>query len=334
MKKTICAIISIVLIVSLVGCASPKNTSTTKKEDTKFKVALLVPGSINDNGWNASAYAGLKLIEKELGAEISYVEAGNPTDMKTSFRDYADSGNNLIIGHGYQYQDAALEVSKDYPKTYFVSIGGNKTSANCVPAVMRLEEVSYLSGMISATLTKTKKIGFIGAMDSPAITKGFRAFEMGIKSIDPSITVMTTYVGSWDDVNAGYEAALNQINKGADILAPNGNAVNLGVLKATNEKKVMSWGSINDQSSLSPDYMIGSDITYVDKLYLSIAKVVKDKKFIGNTQLSAGIKEGVVEMKLNPKFKGKISDEILAKAEQAKNDILSGKLVIPGENDK
>ena len=36
-----------------------------------FKVALLIPGDINDGGWNSLAYAGLKSIEKELAAKTA-----------------------------------------------------------------------------------------------------------------------------------------------------------------------------------------------------------------------------------------------------------------------
>ena len=46
----------------------------------EFKMGLLVPGSIGEEGWNRIAFDALKRVEKELGAKISYVELPeNPT---------------------------------------------------------------------------------------------------------------------------------------------------------------------------------------------------------------------------------------------------------------
>ena len=62
------------------------STNLEAKGHEKFKVAMLLPGSISDAGWNALAYEGLKEIEKQLGAEISHAETRTPTDQEEQFR--------------------------------------------------------------------------------------------------------------------------------------------------------------------------------------------------------------------------------------------------------
>src|SRR5512140_3517349 len=70
-----------------------------------FHVALLSPGPISDAGWNAAAYEGLLAIRDQLGAEVSQVETRTPPEFEEAFRDYARRGFQLVIGHGFEFQD-------------------------------------------------------------------------------------------------------------------------------------------------------------------------------------------------------------------------------------
>ena len=95
-----------------------------RKDQGKFKVAMLLPCSISDAGWNALAYEGLKEIEKQLGAEISHAEPRTPTDQEEQFRSYALDGYHMVFGHGYEFQDPAKAVAPNYPKTIFITSSG------------------------------------------------------------------------------------------------------------------------------------------------------------------------------------------------------------------
>ena len=107
-----------------VGLIGVGNLNLDAKGHEKFKVAMLLPGSISDAGWNALAFEGLKAIEKELGAEISHAETRTPSDQEEQFRSYALDGYNLVFGHGYEFQDPAKAVAPDYPETIFITSSG------------------------------------------------------------------------------------------------------------------------------------------------------------------------------------------------------------------
>jgi len=78
----------------------------------QLKVGLLVPGSVSEEGWNRVGYDALKGVQAQLGAQISYVELEhNPAAFEKAFRDYASAGYHVVIGHGFQFQDAALETA-------------------------------------------------------------------------------------------------------------------------------------------------------------------------------------------------------------------------------
>ncbi len=58
------AIYVLLLCLIAIGFILIGNTDLSAKGHDKFKVALLLPASITDGGWNAFAYDGLKAIEK------------------------------------------------------------------------------------------------------------------------------------------------------------------------------------------------------------------------------------------------------------------------------
>ena len=149
---------------------------------------MLLSASIDDQGWTTMGYEGLKAIEKELGAEIAYVENLAPAAQEAQFRAYALDGYHLIFGHGYEYQETAKAVAADFPETIFVNTSGSIAVApNLVPIDSRAEGATYLLGIIAGAMTKSDKIGVLGGRDVPSINSTFVAFEAGAKVSTPTL---------------------------------------------------------------------------------------------------------------------------------------------------
>jgi basic membrane lipoprotein Med (substrate-binding protein (PBP1-ABC) superfamily) len=318
------------------GLSAPLWASGAKESSPaqaqKFRVALLIPSTVTDGGWSQLAYEGLQMMQKELGVETSHVQAGNPGDMIESASQYAEEGYNVIIGHGFQYSEPFSQISDKYPKTVFITTGGSIVKPNQSPIQMKLEQVCYIAGAVAAEVSKTKQIGFIGGMNIPAVSKTFRGFELGAKSRNPNIQVVTTYVGSLDNVNAGYEAAIALIEKGCDILYANANAVGLGVIKAANEKGVYIFGQGFDQSNLAPNYMIASMGNNTKQALFAVVKRIQEGNYEGGMQ-AVGLAEGVCELIWNPRVRDKLSAEIIAIPDLLKPKIISGEIHVPAENE-
>jgi hypothetical protein len=128
----------------------------------EFRVAALLTGPISDDGWNASALEGLELIEGELGAKIAKVESLDKNQFEESFREFGARGYDLIFGHAYEFQDAALRVAKDFPKTTFIVIAGNVSAENVGSVHFKLEEATYPLGALAAKLSNRPVAGMIG----------------------------------------------------------------------------------------------------------------------------------------------------------------------------
>ena len=133
------AIYGLLLCLFAIGFILVANIDLDAKDHEKFKVAMLLPGSISDAGWNALAYEGLVAIEKELDAEISHAETRTPSDQEEQFRSYALDGYNLVFGHGYEFQDPAKAVAADFPETIFITSSGGTITDNISPANFRVE---------------------------------------------------------------------------------------------------------------------------------------------------------------------------------------------------
>ena len=108
---------SFLLLALAGGCSGGLERKGDAGADV-FKVGLLSPGPVNGQGWTQIAYEALLKIEKELGAKISYVEVEqSPAMFERAFRDYASQGYRMVLGHGFEFQDSALTVAKDFPDT-------------------------------------------------------------------------------------------------------------------------------------------------------------------------------------------------------------------------
>src|SRR5438477_5957018 len=80
------------------------------RPSSRFRVALLTPGPISDQSWNAGAYRGLLAIRDSLGADVSHVQTSVPSQFAENFRQYGAQGYRLVFGHGCEFQDAAKRV--------------------------------------------------------------------------------------------------------------------------------------------------------------------------------------------------------------------------------
>ena len=209
----------------------------------KMKMALLTNGPVSDASWNSSAYAGLQTVRDSLGAEISNIQTKTPADYEENFRQYGAQGYDLVVGHGFEFQDAAVRVAPSYPKTVYVVTSGRVTGPNVAGISFAFEEASYQAGMVAGAMTKTGIIGLIGGQEIPPVKASFQAFERGAKSVNPKVRTLVAYIGNWEDVSAGKEQALAQIGRGADVIFQNADAAGLGVIQAAREKKAGSDAS-------------------------------------------------------------------------------------------
>lgn len=330
-------IVCLLVIGAIVGCERVQDSSKIidAPEPGTFKVGMLLPGSINDQGWNALAHDGLTAIEAELGAEIDYVESLTPADWEADFRAYAMDGYRLIFGHGYEYQDAAIAVAQDYPEIVFITSAGASGAIreNVSPIVFRLEQAIYLLGMIAGLMTQTDMIGIVGGQELPSASSTFMAFEGGVKSVNPDAVLQRTYVGDWENIAKARELALTQIQEGVDFIFHNANEAGLGVFEAVvlaqdAGKTVYAFGANRDQSAVSPRAVLANAVI-TPRAYVQLATAVKAGTFESKLYVFTMTTDGAIALTYNPELKSQVPEEVQQKVEAARQQILAGTLEVP-----
>jgi len=292
-----------------------------------FKVALLTPGPVSDAGWNAAAFEGLQEIKKDLNVDTALVQTQSPADFEDSLRDFASRGFNIVFAHGFEYTDAALKVGKLFPKTWFIVTSGSGSAANVSSLTFKIEEATYVEGVIAGGMTKTGVIGAIGGIELPSIKLTFAGIRGGFLATRPQGRLLVSFTGSFDDVGAAKEAALAQVSAGADLLFHNADAAGLGVFQAAVQSHIYTFGANGDQNTVAPDNILASAVTHIPKAFVRIATEIKNEDFKGGV-LEYGMKEGMVDVVYNPRLQPKIPPATLEKAKQAEQQIVDGKIVL------
>jgi basic membrane protein A len=307
------------------GCR--KDKAAGDKGD-KMKVALLLSGPANDQGWNATAFEGLKTAEEKYDLVTAYTENLGVPDGDGAYTDYASQGYDLIIGHGFQFGDPAVRVSGKFPKAKFMAIESNVFSDNAASYVMACEEAGYLMGILSAAMSKTGKIGMVGGFEQPSIVKVVEAYKLGAKLVNPDIVIYEMYINSFTDVALGKEAGLSIADRGADVISHIANQAGTGVIKAAEERGLLSTGDSYDQNSIAPDTVICSTIYSVPQLVLSAVEKVKTGTFTGGV-FNMGMKDGVVDIAPYHGFEDKIPQDLKDLIAAYKTRIISGEFTVP-----
>jgi basic membrane protein A and related proteins len=319
---------ALLLAGTLAGCVAkdaPKSDATTS-----FKVALLTPGPISDQSWNGGAYAGLQQIKDSLGAQVSHIQTKTPAEFDENFRQYGAQGYQLVFGHGFEYQDAAARIAPQFPKTMFVTTSGSTVGPNIAGMNFAFEEASYLAGMLAASVSTSGVLGCIGGTELPPVRSSFAAFEAGARRMRPSVRVLVSYIGNWDDVSAGKEQALAQIGRGADVIFQNADAAGLGVFQAAREsKKAFVVGSNANQNGVAPDVVLGSVVIDIPHALMLVAREVKAGTFTPRV-IPLGLASNVVTLALNDALKSRVPAATVVSIDSLRRAMLDGTFTVPG----
>ena len=171
----------------------------------KLRAAMVTDvGGIGDESFNASAWRGLQRAQKELGAEVRYLESRTAADDVRNLTTLARQGFDVVFAVGFLMEDALAKVAPRFPKTYFGIVDGKAPNLpNCVSLIFNEQEGSYLVGALAGAMTKTNIVGFIGGMNVPLIKKFEYGYRAGVLTTNAQARVLTGYTGNWDDVTRG-----------------------------------------------------------------------------------------------------------------------------------
>jgi basic membrane lipoprotein Med (substrate-binding protein (PBP1-ABC) superfamily) len=217
-------------------------------------------------------------------------------------------------------------VSRQYPKTVFIVTSGERAAGNVAPLIFRLEEASYLCGMVAGGMTRSNILGFVGGIELPPIKAAYDGWVRGARSVNPKVDPREIYLNSFDDAAAGREAALALIRVGADMFHHNADAAALGLFQAVKEARgVYAFGANADQSGLAPDRVLGSAVIDLPRAFLLVAREVHGGRFRPRVE-SFGLRSGVVRYEPNPALDALVPVRLKGWVQAAADSIAAGTL--------
>src|SRR3954466_4333544 len=342
MRKLLVLLAVLLLVPGAFLFVRPSGASAARTQaDVNVGIVFDVGGR-GDKSFNDGAYVGGTRAERELGAHVRFIEPGDGSDRESGLRLLAAEGMDLVIGVGFIFTDDITQLAKDYPNTKFAGIDFAVSSdrygnpilppPNVAALKFREEQGSFLVGALAALESRTKKVGFIGGMDSPLIQKFEVGYRAGVKQVCPRCTVLVGYAGvtpeAFRNPGKGKEMALSQYGQGADIIYHASGSTGLGVFEAARQTGHLVIGVDADQYSEAPGHVLTSMVKGVDVAVFEATRWVKDGTFKGGVY-HLGLKENGVGYIYNDPNRALIPDAIHDRVEALKQEIVAGRINVP-----
>ena len=294
-------------------------------------VALIYDsGGKFDKSFNESAYNAAEKFKADTGNDYMEFEAANNAQIEQGLRKLAQRGANVIVAMGFAMADAVSAVAAEYPDVNFTIVDVNWLQGdNLQQIVFKEHEGSFLVGMIAAMKSETGTVGFVGGMDIPLIRKFHGGYEQGAKYINPDINVLMNMTGTtpeaWNNPTKGAELTKAQIDKGADVIYQAAGGTGIGVLQAAADAGVYGIGVDANQNYMHPGSVLTSMLKRVDVAVYNAFQSTMDGTYETGV-FTLGLAEDGVGWALDEHNESLISADMKAAVEQAKADIISGKI--------
>ena len=291
----------------------------------KLKVAAVYTVPVEQQ-WVSRIHKALNGAKDRGEIEYVFSEKVANADYERVMREFAEKGNQLVVGESFAVEAAARKVAKDYPKTAFLMGSSGKPQApNFAVFDNYIQEPAYLTGMIAGGMTKTNRIGMVGGYPIPEVNRLMHAFMAGAKEVNPNVQFTVTFIGSWFDPPKAKEAAFAMIEKGADVMY----AERFGVSDAAKERGKLAIGNVIDTQKEYPNTVVASALWNMEPTIDRALKAVKGNTFKADDygQYSLMKYKGSELAPLGT-FASKVPADLVARVKAKEKDILDGKFKV------
>lgn len=217
MKKMLAALLgSLALALALASCGPTAETT-----GEKVKVGYIYVGPVGDYGWSHAHDVGRRFVEAKFPQVESVIVESVPEGdaLRIIDRLVNEEGVKIVFTTSFGYMDDTAAAAAKYPEVTFFHCSGFKRAPNLGNYFAELYEMYYLNGLMAGALTKSNKIGYVGAFPISEVVRHINAFALGVKSVNPNATVDVRWIYSWYDPAKAREAAEAMVAEGVDSLA-------------------------------------------------------------------------------------------------------------------
>lgn len=349
MKKFLCIILSLAMILSLSACGSNEaaskgsqtetpQTEESAKDEAKgvfpaiakedIKVAVIHIGNPADgSGYTYAHDQGIVGMQKALNLDDSQIIRKNnvndtdPTATETAILEAIEDGANVIFGTSWGYMDTIEALAAEYPDVIFSHGTGYKSNGkNFNNYFGRIYQARYLTGIAAGLKTESDKIGYVAAMgqDNSEVTGGIDAFAMGVYSVKPEAKVFVKVTNSWYSPEEETNAAKALLAEGCDVIAQHCDTPNPQL--EAEKAGAFGIGYNSDMSKDAPKATITSAVWDWSAYYTWAVENVINGTWTGENYFG-GMADGLVGIApLNESVAAEGTAEAIAEAEKSMID--------------
>ena len=297
-----------------------------------FKPVVIYQGSIENNSFNVSIHEGVQRFSEKTGLNCTEVVSGLEAEQYyRSVQEYADRGYSpVFLLYGNQFANL-VDFVRNYPGTRFIVLDTVYDEPNMFSFVLAEHEGSFLAGALAAMRSKSKTIGFVSVADIPFLRRFWCGYVQGARYIDPQITVLEgfigSYKGSWFDGNATSALANEMMDKGADVIYQVAGGAGPAVLEAAAGRGKLGIGVDVNQNGLYPGSVLTSMVKRTDKAIFAALMLAKRGVWRDNYK-RLGLEQDAVGIVFDENNKELVSREMRARIDKIRKDIVLGSILV------
>lgn len=318
----------IVLAICLIGIvfiASPL-VSCADKTNGVLKVGFLCVGSISDWGWNYAHNQGRLYLEAQMPGKVQTMIAEKIPESAEAERvleRMIAQGCKLIFTTSYGFLEPALRVAARHPDVTFMQVNRFNTAKNLGTYFSHQYQPMYIAGTVAGRMTKTNKLGFLGAHPVPPLLQAANAFTMGARSVNPKATTTVVWINNWSDPPTEAEAIKSLTEGGVDVIGHIQDNQNT-ITKVDDGLGLYTVGCYTDAHKLAPKgWLTGACLDW-GPFYVKTVKSIMDGTWKSGIT-AAGMEGGYIKLS---SFGQAVPKSIRQQALALENDIKTGRFVI------
>ena len=295
MKKLVALVLCLMLALGCMSFASAEFAPVSKDE---LKVGFVFIGDVSDKGYTYAHGQGVEAMKAALGLsdEQVIIKTNVPEDgaCENAIRELIEQGCQIIYGNSYGYMNYMEELAEEYPEVIFSHCSGYKSNdVNFNNYFGAIYQARYLSGIAAGMKTKSNKIGFVAAMQTPEVIGGFDAFALGVQSVNPDAVVYVKYTNSWYDPTLERQTADALLDMGCDVIAQHCDTANPQI--AAQERGVWGCGYNADMSVDAPAAHLTAPVWNWGAVYTKETQAVIDGTWVPEN-IFLDMSDGLVDL--------------------------------------
>jgi len=219
------AVLSVVLLaafaVAVAFAAGGKEKPVSAGGQKTVKAGFIYVGPVGDLGFTNAHDVGRRYAESKLPWLKTIFVESVPEGDASRFIDrlVQEEKCDVVFTCSYGFMDDTVKAGAKYPNKLFMHCSGYKQAANVGTYFADLYQMYYLDGLMAGALTKSGKVGYVGAFPTPEVVRHIDAYALGVKVTNPKARVEVRWIYSWFDPQKAKEAAEALVAAGVDCLA-------------------------------------------------------------------------------------------------------------------